>query len=173
MWKEPEKPIDVMKAYPQLSKIEDEQQLKEQKIAYERARVTRHWTKKYSNLRAMVALPITTFIYFLFYVRGRHNYVEHLFAGMYLIGFCLLVFALLILPIRYRLGIPEMHGVYAFMVFQIVYASIFYYRFMSRTSRSAYIVSSLASISGFLVWSTISVTAIQTYIRSGFWGILA
>lgn len=173
MWKEPEKPIDVMKAYPQLSKIESKQELEAQKIGYERALATRHWTKKYSNLMAMAALPITTFIYFLFYVRGRYNYVEHLFAGMYLIGFCLLVFALVIMPIRYLLGIPEMYGVYAFMVFQIVYASIFYYRFMSRTRKSAYIVSSLASISGFLVWSTISVGVIQIYIRTGFWGILA
>lgn len=171
-WKADDGPIDVMKTYPRLAKIQDKERLAQITPIYERSIKVTRFTAKYANVMAMAALPISAFIYFLFYVRGRYNYVEHLVAGMYMLGFCILVYALVILPIGYLFGLQKMHLAIIFGVFQMVYGADFYFRFMERKRPIAYLFSALAGFTGFIVWSVISVSVIQLYIRTGFIGLL-
>lgn len=162
----------VEKAYPEINKISNPT-VKQQVIAtYERKEKVMHFTTKYSNLMAMCSLPLTAFIFWLFYRKAKYNYIEHLIAGMFMLGICILIYALIILPISYLFHFPSYYAVGIFFMVQLVYFSTFYYGFLNKSTKSAYFKALGVSFVSFLTWSILSASVIQTYIRNGFWGLL-
>ncbi|MEJ7625948.1 MAG: DUF3667 domain-containing protein [Ferruginibacter sp.] len=66
--------------HPELKNIKDPVKRAEVTRIYERQAVAVKFINKYSNIVAMVAIPLICFIYWLFYRKGKYNYTEHLVA---------------------------------------------------------------------------------------------
>lgn len=131
------------------------------------------FTRKYANLMALVSLPLTALVFWLFFWRRKYNYVEHLVAGMYMLGFCIVVHAVLILPIFYLLGWPKYFASALFMIFHLIYFAVFYNGFLENRTFRDKGASLLASFTMIILWSVLTLSTIKLYINNGFWGILS
>ncbi|RXM48004.1 hypothetical protein [Flavobacterium sp. YO12] len=128
--------------------------------------------KKYSNLMAMMALPLTAFFFWLFYKKENYNYTEHLVAGMYMLGFCILVNTLLILPISLLFHLSSNYQALLFLLFQLFYFTLFYYRFLNKSTKLQLVKAFSTSAFGIISWGIISGLTVNAYVSTGFWGIL-
>lgn len=124
-------------------------------------------TKKYSNIINMVATPLLTFLFWIFY-RKRYNYVESLVANMYFIGFIMLLYALVIVPLQNLFPRFGLYFIGLFFLFEIVYRGMAYSQFINKKGAKhvakAYGVSFLVSF----VWVVVTYAFIYWYIRRGF-----
>ncbi len=173
----PNTPFDVKKEHPELNNIPDNAQREHVQAIYERQHQAISFMNKYSNTVAMIAVPLICFLYWLSYIRGRYNYTEHLVACMYMVGFANLVYALIFVPLSMLLGIKQSSKaslllVIVFMVFKIVYSSIFYYHFMDKATRASGWKATGASILVVLFWFALSSLLVGLYIANGFWGLV-
>jgi len=169
---EPAEKKDIAKAYPEANQIKDPIKKHQLIGIYQRKENIAHFTTKYSNLMAMCSLPISAFIFWLFYRRAKYNYIEHVVAGMFMQGIGILAYALLVLPVTYLLHIPTYYGVAAFFLVQLFYFSTFYYGFLNKSTKLAYFKAMGVSFASFMTWSLLSATTIQIYISNGFWGLM-
>jgi hypothetical protein len=174
----PNTPFDVKKEHPELANIPDKAKRQYVQTIYERQHEAISFMNKYSNTVAMIAVPLLCFLYWLFYMRGKYNYTEHLVACMYMVGFANLVYAVIFVPLSLLLGIKQSSRaallmVIIFMIFQIIYSSIFYYRFMDKGTRASAWKATGASIFVVLFWFTLSTFLVGLYIANGFWGLAA
>jgi hypothetical protein len=132
-----------------------------------RIRKVNEITGKYSNVINMVATPFMTLFFWLAY-RRKFNYVQSLVANMYFIGFIMLFYALIVVPLQHL--VPQL-GTYLiglFFLFEIVYRGAAY-RQLSGTKGAlavvkAYAVSLLIS----LIWIALTISVIMAYIRGSF-----
>ena len=133
----------------------------------ERTRTVNKLTGKYSNVINMVATPFLTLLFWIFY-RRRYNYVESLVANLYFVGFIMLLYALLIVPLQYLYPRFSLYFISFFFLFEILYRGFAYYGLVNiRTRRQAvkaYSVSLLVT----LIWVLLTFTLIALYIRTGF-----
>lgn len=160
-------------AHPDIVKITDGNERILMTKVYERREKSSRFTNQYANLMAMASLPLTALIFWLFFWRKGYNYVEHLVAGMYMLGFCLLVYALLILPLFYLMDWPRHFAALVFMAFHLIYFAIFYNGFVRNKTLGNQLRSWLASFLMIVVWSTLTFFTIRIYVTNGFWGILS
>lgn len=125
------------------------------------------FTEKYSNVIYMMAVPFLSLLFWLFY-RTRFNYIESLVANMYITGFTLLLYALLVVPLRRLIPGSGFILLILFFLFEIIYRGWAYSQLENRkgmvTLLKAYSVSTL--ISGLWAFSTYSLIAY--YIKNGF-----
>ena len=128
---------------------------------------------KYSNFVAMLAVPLLALICRLFYLKGKYNYTEHLVAGLYMTGFTNLLYGLLFVPASSIFHLQR-NPIYVsvLILFQIVYNSIFYYRFINDGTKASALKATLVSTFTIVFWSVLSVGLITLYITNGFWGLL-
>ena len=125
-------------------------------------------TGKYSNVINMLATPVFTFFFWLFYYRGRYNYIEHLVANMYFVGFMMLFYALLVVPLNHFA--PKLNFVVlgCFFLFEIIYRGFAYQQFMNKNGAwptiKAYGTSFLLTV----LWVGATMLIVFTYIRTGF-----
>lgn len=167
----PSEPGDFKKEYPELNKIPDLKKRLEITQVYERASKAKVFMSKHSNGVAMLALPILAGIYWIFYRKGGYNYIEHLIANMYMNGFTLLCHVLIFLPLGWLINLKQLNiTLIAFFIFQIIYNSIFYYRFLGLHSKFPKWKAFLVSFFGILFWAGLTGTLIRLYISNGFWG---
>jgi Protein of unknown function (DUF3667) len=164
--------VDVMKQHPELAKIGDPAARQQAIGVYERKANVAHFTTKYSNLMAMGSLPLTALVFWLFYRKNKYNYIEHLVAGMYMLGFCILIYAGIILPLSFAFGFKGNPAVLLFFVTQILYFTIFYYRFLGKQTKSDFVKALGVSLLSLVVWIAISGSLVRFYIVSGFGGLL-
>ncbi len=168
-------PADINKLHPELQSITDPVRKQTVIRIYERQAIAIGFMNKYSNIVAMIALPLLSALYFLFYIKGKYNYTEHLTAGMYMMGFSNLLYVLIFIPISYLAGTE--HGksslitVSSFMFTQAVYCAIFYYKFMGGKSTKAIVKSGTVSLFVFFFWMVITSMLIRFYIQNGFGGM--
>lgn len=155
----------------QLSKIKDPQERAEQLQVYERKAKVSPFVSKYSNLFALASLPLSAFVFFVFYARSRYNYIEHLVAGMYMIGFCLLIYALLVAAAN-AIGIKRDYVSGILLLFQIGYGAFFYFGFMEKNRKRRIFLPLAASFTSVFMWILLTTSLIGFYIRSGFWGLM-
>jgi hypothetical protein len=160
------------KEIPEITKIANPIQKQHVIRIYERKEKVMHFTTKYSNLMAMCSLPISAFIFWLFYRKAKYNYIEHVVAGMYMLGICILIYALLILPISYVLHLKNYYTLAIFFIVQLLYFSMFYYGFLGKSSKLAFFKALGVSLISFTTWSILSGTVIRFYITNGLWGLL-
>ncbi len=113
-----------------------------EKAAYEKAsnrvRNVNKVTGKYSNVINMLATPFIAFLFWLFYRKGRYNYIEHLVANLYFVAFTMLVYSLVMAPLAYLVTNSKLDLLLLglFFLFEIIYRSFAYYHFMGRPGKS-------------------------------------
>lgn len=122
-------------------------------IAEKRYRIGRFFSRN-ANWVAMFAAPFIGLLMWLFFWRARYNYTEHLVANLYLIGFTNLVRCLLITPLIALLAIPASSRALqmGFMVFEIIYRTVFYYQFMGKPGVRPVLWLVLVSVLCVVIW---------------------
>lgn len=127
-------------------------------------------TSKYANIISMLSTPLLSFFLWIFYRRNRFNYIEHLVANMYFIAFTVLVYAIILTPLRALLPQAGTYLLYTYFLFEIVYRSFAYYHFIQKYSTAGIIKA--ISVSSFVVlfWIAFSTFFIVSYIQTGLWG---
>lgn len=153
---------------PKISMPDNFQQAESIKRMEKMANIGRFFSK-YSNYVAMLAAPLISFLIWLLYLRGRYNYTEHLVANLYLIGFTNLFRCLIVAPIAIFLSIkPENRNVQlAFVLFEVLYRTLFYYRFMGEYSWAGKAKAFLVSAGTAIFWSALIGTIFYVYMRWG------
>ena len=121
----------------------------------------------------MTALPLSALVFFLFYARARYNYIEHVVAGMYMLGIRLLFYALILMPMMYLFGFSRNYIVVVLMLTQLFYSASFYCGFLEKSTKGAYFKALAVSFVSILVWIIASGSAFMIYVRNGFRGLLA
>ncbi len=121
---------------------------------------------KYANLVTIGATPLFAFLFWLFYRNNKFNYTEHLIANMYFVGFIMVFYALLFIPLRSVLGGFALYG---FFAFEGTYRALAYYQFIRRKGTwhilKAFLISFL--LSG--LWIAGTFYLVRLYIQTGFW----
>jgi len=170
----PKTNVDVLKEHPEINRIQNKDVRQYVIRIYERQYKALAFINKYSNTVSMIAVPLTCVFYWLFYIRGRYNYTEHMIACLYMGGLTNLVFALIFVPFSLVTGVKYssmwLTGIY--VVFQISYAAIFYYRFIGRTTRAAAWKAAGVSLFVTVFWIALTVLLLIWYISHGFWGFV-
>jgi hypothetical protein len=136
-----------------------------------RAEQATKFMNKNSNLVSLlVATPFVTLIFFLFYIRRRYNYIEHLIANFYFAGFSALFFIFIVAPLFHFVNSSQFYfsAITCFLIFEIIYRSIAYYQFMNRRGAKDYLFALLPSAVAVVLWSALSYTIIEFYISTGF-----
>lgn len=165
-------PTNILKVHPEINQISDPAE-KEQAISiYERKIKVTHFTTRYSNLMAMCSLPLTALVFWLFYKKAKYNYIEHLVAGMYMLGFCILIYSLLIIPVGYIFDVENYVETLLFFLVQFLYFAVFYYGFMRKTTKMQFAKVLGVSFLNLIVWFVLSASVVRFYIVSGFGGLL-
>jgi hypothetical protein len=129
-----------------------------------------NFVAKNSNYINFALVPVIAFIFFLFYRKAGYNYTEHLVAHLYLTGFSALFFVVFITPYLLLTGGTPYYfaGIFAYMMFEILYRSIAYYRFLSRRGIRPFLYALLASVTVILLWFLFSAFMMSLYINTGF-----
>lgn len=135
-----------------------------------RTRIVNNTVGRYANVVNMLATPIITIIFFLFYRRKQYRYIEHLVAHLYFVPFTMLFYALLISPLVYFLNKQGITIVLIgiFFVFEILYKGIAYYQFMGVPGRKALWKAIGVSAFAAICWIALTSTLIGLFIRTGF-----
>lgn len=123
---------------------------------------------KYSNVVNIVATPLLTVFLWLFYIKGRYNYIEHLVANMYFVGFTMLFYAFVFFPILKYAGRSGQWVIGIFFLFEILYRGFAYYHFNNRKGALAVVKAYGFSLAVSLIWFALTSTIIGIYIRTGF-----
>jgi len=166
---------DVASVHPEVNQIKDPVQKQKVIRIYERQGVAVNFINKYSNIVAMIAVPLIAFIYWLFYLRGRYNYTEHLVGCMYMTGFTNLIYAILFVPVSLIFAKGSNISfllIMIFILFQVIYNAIFYYHFIGKNTITSAIKASAVSFIGVGFWFSLSAILVGVYIKNGFWGLL-
>lgn len=150
-----------------VARIQDAAKRAEMKSMIGRMKQVNVITGKYSNVINMVATPLMALFFWIFY-RKQYNYVENLVANMYFVSFIMLIYALVVVPVKHVLPATTMYLLGLFFVFEIIYRGYAYYQFSNRKGRihviKAYGISLLVTV----FWIAITYTLIMYYIRHGF-----
>lgn len=172
----PHTSFDVLKEHPELSRIPEKSHREHVTQIYERQHKAVAFVNEYSNTISMIAAPLICLIYWLFYIRGKYNYAEHLVACMFMSGFTNLVFVLIYVPLSLLLATKSNYSsltlISSFMCFQAAYSSIFYYRFMDKRSATSAFKATGVSVFATAFWFFLSWFLVGLYIRNGLWGLL-
>lgn len=169
---EPTAPTNILQAHPEINAITDPTEKLQTIGVYERKIKVSHFTTKYSNLMAMCSLPLTALVFWLFYRKAKYNYIEHLVAGMYMLGICILVYALFIIPICFLFKLENYIELLLFFLLQLIYFAVFYYGFLQKTSKLQFVKALGVSFLNLLFWFVLSASVVRFYIASGFGGLL-
>lgn len=144
-----------------------------EKIAYYRAMGARAKkvnliSGKYSNFITMLATPLLTCFMWLFYIRGRFSYLEHLVANMFFTPFIMLIYALVLVPARSLVEAQYLYLLGAFFAIEITYRGIAYYQFMGKKGKAPLFKALGVSLLASAFWFAITFGMIWYYIRNGF-----
>ena len=134
-----------------------------------RMRQVTRFTTKYANGIQMLATPLVAFIIWLFYSRGKYNYVEHLVANMFFVPFVMLIYSLIVLPLAnlFNDRIPEYTFLYAFFFIEFIYRSFAYYHFINKKGTWPLIKAFGVILFTVAIWVYGNVQLISSYIRTG------
>jgi hypothetical protein len=155
---------DVLKEHPEISHIPNKAQQDHVTGIYLRSSEVSAFMGKYSNIVAMIAIPIICFIYWIFYSRGTYSYVEHLVGCFYMLGFGNLVYAVVFGPLT---SVAGRNVLFVFFGLQIVYNSIYYYNFINKRSSIALFKAIAVSFLTIAFWSFLTGSLIRWYITNG------
>lgn len=125
---------------------------------------------KYSNLVAMGAVPLLSFFIWLLYLKGRYNYAEHLVANMYISGFSVLFYSLVIQSAK--LVVNGSYLLYVYFLFELVYRIISYYYFINKRTGASLVKAIWVNLLMISFWIVFTASLIKIYIDNSFWGLI-
>lgn len=132
------------------------------------------FTKKYSNILAMCALPLVSFIFYLCYRRNKYNYAEHVVANLYGVGFTSLVLGIIFIPLMSLTNLKGYFiGLGAYFIFEIIYRSIYYTRLLDKKGAGAFFKALGVAVLAQVTWIALTMSLLFWYIKSGFGGLFA
>lgn len=169
----PQEKADLRKTHPEIFQIKDPVERAQTIAAYERSDKVMRFTSKYSNLMAMCSLPLTALVFWLFYKKTRYNYIEHLVAGIYMTGICILVYAVVIMPLSFVFGFKGQPAIGMFFLLQLIYFAVFYNGFLQKTTKLQFAKALGVSFVNLALWAVVSSSLVRFYIVSGFGGLLS
>jgi uncharacterized membrane protein len=135
-----------------------------------RIRQVNGFVGRYSNVVNMMATPLITLIFFLFYRKEPFNYIEHLVGNLYFVGFTMIFYALLVAPLIYYIDAPgfDLACIGLFFAFEIWYKGRAYYQFIGRTGGKHLAKAMAVSVATTVFWAAFTASMISIYIRTGF-----
>ena len=130
--------------------------------------------EEHLKVLAFLALPVSAFVYWLFYKRKGFSYLEQLVANMYANGFTLLVMCLLIQPVAAFITKDNnsIYGASTGLLFQLAYLFVFYYRFAGGGNTKAKLRAFIAVVVALFSWLAFVFLMISLYVNTGFFGLL-
>ncbi len=160
--------INSYTSAPKKTMSDNPQQAESIKRMEKMAKIGRFFSK-YSNYVAMLAAPLISFLIWLLYFKGRYNFTEHLVANLYLIGFTNLFRCLIFVPIAifFSISTENRNLQLGFMLFEVLYRTLFYYRFMGEYNRAGKAKAFLVAAGTVLFWGALIATIYYVYIRWG------
>jgi hypothetical protein len=166
--------IEQMKANPQVKAVmeKDPAFTTRLKKVFIRQEKSQRFIAKYSNIIAMIATPLLSFICYLFYWRGKYSYVEHIVANLYFTGFTSLIYAVIIGPANSAFKFHPLYFLAVFFAFEIGFRAWSYYQFMDKGTKTSLFKAIGVQSVAVLGWGAISFVSIFIYMRNGFWGLL-
>lgn len=166
-------PVNTSNEQSEINQIKDPVRQERVRRIYVRKNEAFGFMNKYSNFIAMAAVPLLACIFWLFYIQGQYNYVEHLVGGMYMVGFTNLLYVAVLVPVSIALGTKSSYySLMIFILFQIVYFSIYYYHFMNKKTRSSLFKAIGVSAFSVVFWTALTSFLMGMYISTGFWGLV-
>jgi hypothetical protein len=146
-------------------------QMRDRRLAkLDRAETVMSFMTKRSNLvNLLLATPLSSFVFFLFYRRHKYNFIEHFTVNLYFSGFGSLIFIFIIAPL---VSFVDNQAFYLaalsfFLLTEMVYRSIAYYQFVGKKGSRHYLFSLLASFTSIALWIVLSRVAVNYYIEHG------
>ena len=121
--------------------------------------------EKYANLITIGATPLFAFLFWLFYRNNKFNYTEYLIANMYFVGFIMLLYSLLFVPLRSVFGGSALYG---FFAFEGIYRALAYYQFIGKKGAWHVIKAFLISLFLSMLWIVGTYYLVRLYIQTGF-----
>jgi hypothetical protein len=130
----------------------------------------RFMTKNSNFISLLLATPLVSLIFFLFYRKSGYNYTEHLAVNFYFGGFSALFFIFIIAPMVNLVNQPGFYltAIGLFLLLEMLYRSFAYYQFMNKKGMMNYLKALTTSAIGIIIWSIVSSTFIYLYIQYGF-----
>ena len=132
-----------------------------------RIRKVNEITGKYSNVINMVATPLMTLFFWLAY-RRKFNYVQSLVANMYIIGFIMLFYALIVVPLQHLVPQFGTYLIGLFFLFEIVYRGAAYRQLSGAKGALAVMKAYAVSLLISLIWIALTTSVIIAYVRGSF-----
>lgn len=119
--------------------------------------------KHNSNKTVLVMLPLMALVFWLFYRKEKYNFTEHMVAGMFMYGFCTLVFVVMsLINLIFKFDVNVIYGLT--LLLQLFYFAWFYYRFMGHRRRLRAYFASFTAILAVFVFTGI---AVMIYVMGG------
>lgn len=146
--------------------IKDPEAKKQALAIYERGIKSKVFMTKHSNIVAMVAVPFFAFLFWLFYLRRKYNYSEHLVASLMFVSFANLAFSLLVIPLQavfkgspYELAVTALGFVLQWIYFVVAYGGFMQLNGFWQRTKIIVVV-----LFGLVLWIFLSMNLIALYV---------
>ena len=151
-----------------LARIPTEEGKKAYITTIRRASEVTGFMNKHSNILAMFAVPLFSFLSWIFYRKAAYNYAEHLTANLLFVTFSNLVFTVLVFPLQGLFGAEKGVAnifVYLGLILQVIYFTWCYFQFLpSRPGFRKFMGCFGLSLLGVILWTLVTMTAMALYI---------
>ncbi|MFD2569959.1 DUF3667 domain-containing protein [Spirosoma soli] len=133
----------------------------------ERQRAAMAFIEKHINIVGLVAIPVFTLVFWLYFRRTDINYAEHLVANVFFSSFFSLVSIIVTLTLGLLLNayLPFLNRL--LLLFQLSYLTVAYYQFLNYNRPIQYFKTGAATLLALLSWVAFSSGAIFIYILLG------
>ncbi len=159
-----------LRDHPEITRIENPELQAMVMRQLERRTTAIQMLNRYANLLAMAALPLTALVMWLFFRKRGYTFTEHLVAGMYMLGFCLLLYAVVVVPVITLADLPDDAGKGVLFLIQLIYYTVFYIGMLRLTGLSK-ARAFLAAVVSLVIWIVVSAGGVYLYIKNGFFGL--
>jgi hypothetical protein len=121
-----------MKA-PSEIRFSSEQAKQDYTQRYERGYNFNRFISKNSKLITIIAIPLLSFFYWLFFIKAGFFYTEHLVANLFVTAFTTLIYALVLMPLVYFAGSSNIFfsATFIFLLLETLYRAWAYYEWMA------------------------------------------
>ncbi len=160
--------MDTMRAG--VSQIADEEVRSRRMAKVDRMEKALNFVATKSNYVNMAVTPLVALVFYLFFLKRKFNYTEHLVAHLYIVGFSFLFYIFIITPylLLTKGSNAYFYGVMSFLVFEVVYKTLAYYGFMNRHGWKQFLYCLFISLLTVTGWYFLSTGIIRYYINNGF-----
>ena len=158
-------------AKPETFAFKTEHQKQLYTVTYERAIKLNNFFSNYSKFVTMVAVPLIALLFWLFFIKARLNFAEHVVALMFFTALTTLTYSFVFAPISYFLGSQKAYLILSgiHMLFETSYKAWGYYQLLGYNSKKNAFKTFSYSLLVSIFWAVISAGLGFLYV-GGFFG---